>query len=132
MSDMQCAQLSQRRHTTRGFINYFGLQRFGCLAPTHLIGKYLLKGEYDVAVALLLAPVANGNEKPEVVAAREYFVRTRDVLGAQRLFPRYMVVEQCLLRGLETNGLSVHELTTHNGHCLTHRFLFLLQVQTIL
>ena len=44
-------------HTLResGFINYFGLQRFGTGAvPTHIVGKALLKKEYSKAVELIL------------------------------------------------------------------------------
>ncbi|KAL0397352.1 UNVERIFIED_CONTAM: Pseudouridylate synthase 7 [Sesamum calycinum] len=40
-----------------GFINYFGLQRFGSSSiPTHLIGAALLRGEWKAAVSLILDP----------------------------------------------------------------------------
>ncbi|KAJ1413903.1 Pseudouridine synthase, TruD [Sesbania bispinosa] len=40
-----------------GFINYFGLQRFGSgSVPTHLIGAALLRGKWKLAVDLILDP----------------------------------------------------------------------------
>ncbi|KAI9646816.1 multisubstrate pseudouridine synthase 7 [Ciborinia camelliae] len=40
---------------TRGFLNYFGLQRFGTFAiGTHEIGKFILKGDFKGAVDALL------------------------------------------------------------------------------
>ncbi|GKA54093.1 multisubstrate pseudouridine synthase 7 [Tanacetum coccineum] len=40
-----------------GFINYFGMQRFGSgSVPTHLIGAKLLKGEWKEAVSMILDP----------------------------------------------------------------------------
>ncbi|KAK4787053.1 hypothetical protein SAY86_010886 [Trapa natans] len=40
-----------------GFVNYFGLQRFGSGSiPTHLIGAALLRGDWGVAVSLILEP----------------------------------------------------------------------------
>ncbi|KAK2992406.1 hypothetical protein RJ640_027854 [Escallonia rubra] len=40
-----------------GFINYFGLQRFGSgSVPTHLIGATLLRGEWKSAVNMILDP----------------------------------------------------------------------------
>ncbi|CAL9088163.1 unnamed protein product [Musa textilis] len=40
-----------------GFINYYGLQRFGSgSVPTHLVGAALLRGEWKGAAALILDP----------------------------------------------------------------------------
>ncbi|KAG6506089.1 hypothetical protein ZIOFF_031404 [Zingiber officinale] len=40
-----------------GFINYYGLQRFGSgSVPTHLVGAALLKGEWKTAASLILDP----------------------------------------------------------------------------
>ncbi|KAF4374394.1 hypothetical protein G4B88_026281 [Cannabis sativa] len=41
----------------QGFINYFGLQRFGSgSVPTYLIGSKLLRGEWEAAVNMILDP----------------------------------------------------------------------------
>lgn len=40
-----------------GFINYYGLQRFGTTEiATHEIGKFLLKGNFKHAIDLILKP----------------------------------------------------------------------------
>ncbi|CAK7340929.1 unnamed protein product [Dovyalis caffra] len=40
-----------------GFINYFGLQRFGSgSVPTHFIGAALLRGEWKSAISMILDP----------------------------------------------------------------------------
>ncbi|OAE22414.1 hypothetical protein AXG93_2381s1100 [Marchantia polymorpha subsp. ruderalis] len=41
----------------RGFVNYYGLQRFGSgSVPTHTVGAALLRGEWKTAVDLILQP----------------------------------------------------------------------------
>jgi tRNA pseudouridine13 synthase len=69
-----------------GFINYYGMQRFGsgCI-PTHVIGRALLRGEYDRAVALLLMP--RDGERDDVIIARQYFKNTRDIIGTLEKMP---------------------------------------------
>lgn len=92
-----------RELNTSGFINYFGLQRFGSGVPTHFIGKLLLQKSFDVAFAYLLAhPTAN--ERADITAARKYFMDTRDAQGALDKFPPWLYVERSLLLGLITSG----------------------------
>lgn len=38
----------------KGFINYFGLQRFGVRDPTHIKGAALLRGDWANAAYLIL------------------------------------------------------------------------------
>jgi hypothetical protein len=48
---------------TRGFVNYFGLQRFGTgSVPTHRVGQALLKGDFKGAIDLILQSGLDGNE----------------------------------------------------------------------
>ncbi|CAM8930790.1 unnamed protein product [Rhodiola kirilowii] len=69
----------------RGFINYFGLQRFGSgSVPTHLIGAALLRGEWDAA-------------------AREYYKESGDIQGTLRQLPRNMFAERAILQSLKDN-----------------------------
>lgn len=89
--------------TQSGFINYFGLQRFGTSTPTNVVGKLLLQEKFDVAFAHLMLPPPFG-ERPDVTAAREYFISTRDAQGAFDRFPPWIYVERSLLQGLITNG----------------------------
>ncbi len=45
-------------HVSRhGFINYYGMQRFGTTSvPTYRVGLHLLKREWSQAVSMLLVP----------------------------------------------------------------------------
>ncbi|WJX85532.1 tRNA pseudouridine(13) synthase [Trifolium repens] len=66
-----------------GFINYFGLQRFGSgSVPTHFIGAALLRGEW----------------KPK---ARKYYKDTNDVAGTLKQFPHFLVAENAVLKSLK-------------------------------
>ncbi|CAI8615545.1 unnamed protein product [Vicia faba] len=66
-----------------GFINYFGLQRFGSgSVPTHLIGAALFRGEW----------------KPK---ARKYYKDTNDIAGTLKQLPQFLVAERALLKCLK-------------------------------
>ncbi|XP_057962932.1 multisubstrate pseudouridine synthase 7 isoform X2 [Malania oleifera] len=83
-----------------GFINYFGLQRFGSGSmPTHLIGATLLRGEWKAAVSLILDP--REGERDAIRNAREYFKESDDIEGALRQLPRNMVAEKAVLQSLK-------------------------------
>jgi tRNA(Glu) U13 pseudouridine synthase TruD len=46
---------------TRGFVNYFGTQRFGTgSVPTFRIGHAALRGDFKTAIDLILQPRPNG------------------------------------------------------------------------
>ncbi|GLT32711.1 hypothetical protein SLA2020_073560 [Shorea laevis] len=67
-----------------GFINYFGLQRFGSgSVPTHLIGAILLRGENVIS------------------KVREYYKETGDIDGTLRQLPRHLVSERAILQCLK-------------------------------
>ncbi|ESQ49598.1 hypothetical protein EUTSA_v10022286mg, partial [Eutrema salsugineum] len=78
-----------------GFINYFGLQRFGSgSVPTHHVGAAVLKGEWKEAVDMILDP-------REINEAREYYKETGDIDGTLRQLPRYLVAERAILQCLK-------------------------------
>jgi tRNA pseudouridine13 synthase len=52
-----------------GFINYFGVQRFGKYHDTHLTGMAVLKGDYEKAIDIIMS--IKPDERPETVAARQ-------------------------------------------------------------
>ena len=61
----------------QGFINYFGLQRFGSYSVgTHDVGRKLLQGDFKAAVDLVLQP--RDGEQDRVAHARKVWVETRD------------------------------------------------------
>ncbi|CAL5339704.1 unnamed protein product [Camellia sinensis] len=83
-----------------GFINYFGLQRFGSgSVPTHLIGATLLRGEWKAAVSMILDP--REGEKDSVRMVREYYKESNDIDGTLKQLPRYMVAERAILQCLK-------------------------------
>jgi tRNA pseudouridine13 synthase len=52
----------------KGFINYFGMQRFGKYHDTHKVGIALLKGDFEEAVSIIMSP--KQGEMDRVVDAR--------------------------------------------------------------
>jgi tRNA pseudouridine13 synthase len=61
-----------------GFLNYFGLQRFGTHRPnSQWIGKGLIMEDYEQAIYELLVP-SFPREMPDAIAARKLYDETRD------------------------------------------------------
>ncbi|EGO02191.1 hypothetical protein SERLA73DRAFT_48912 [Serpula lacrymans var. lacrymans S7.3] len=84
----------------KGFINYYGMQRFGTAAvPTHSIGLAFLKSDWHKAVALILQK--RPGEHPDVVAAREAWLIDGDLERALDLMPRRVVAERCILESYQ-------------------------------
>lgn len=88
-----------------GFINYYGLQRFGTVAaiPTHEIGKALLQGKWHEAIELILKPRA-GEQQRDLVEAREIYQKTKDAHAAYQRISRPDKIEAKLLWGLHVCG----------------------------
>ncbi|KAM8973965.1 pseudouridylate synthase 7 homolog isoform 2-T2 [Pelodytes ibericus] len=88
-----------------GFINYYGMQRFGTTAvPTYLVGRAILQNNWNEMIDLILKP-RPGAEKGYLVQCREEWARTRDPDAALRKLPVKRCVEGQLLRGLSKYGL---------------------------
>lgn len=86
----------------KGFINYFGLQRFGSgSVPTHSIGAALLRGEWKTAVDLILDP--RDGERSDIREVREYYKSSMDIDGTLRRIPRHLVAERSILTCLKKN-----------------------------
>ncbi|KAL3516315.1 hypothetical protein ACH5RR_023217 [Cinchona calisaya] len=78
-----------------GFINYFGLQRFGSgSVPTHLIGAALFRGEWKKALRSL-------TQKEAIGRVREYYKENGDIEGTLRQLPRHLVAERAILQCLK-------------------------------
>lgn len=87
-----------------GFINYFGMQRFGTTAvPTHQVGRAILKNDWNQVVDLILKP-RPGAEKGFLVRCREEWAKTQDPEAALKKLPNKRCVEGQLLRGLCMHG----------------------------
>ncbi|XP_062004871.1 multisubstrate pseudouridine synthase 7 [Rosa rugosa] len=84
----------------QGFVNYFGLQRFGSgSVPTHLIGASLLRGEWKSTVSMMLEP--REGERDVITEARKYYKETNDIDGTLRKLPRHLVAERAILQCLK-------------------------------
>ncbi|XP_059916356.1 pseudouridylate synthase 7 homolog [Gadus macrocephalus] len=83
-----------------GFINYYGMQRFGTTAvPTYQVGKAILRNDWSEVVDLILKP-RPGAEKGYLVRCREEWAKSQDPEAALKKLPVKRCVEGQLLRGL--------------------------------
>ena len=91
----------------RGFINYYGLQRFGdCAARNDEVGRHLLLRDYAAAVDALLQPHSNegdggaGTNSGAEREAREAWLRSGDARTVLRLMPKTRILEREVLSSL--------------------------------
>ncbi|XP_036916966.1 pseudouridylate synthase 7 homolog-like protein isoform X3 [Sturnira hondurensis] len=89
----------------KGFVNYYGPQRFGMGKKVHTdqIGLALLKNEVVKAVKLFLTP--EDLDDP-VNRAKKYFLQTEDAKGTLSLMPEFKVRERALLESLHRFGMT--------------------------
>ncbi|KAM4677727.1 pseudouridylate synthase PUS7L [Discoglossus pictus] len=92
---------------TKGFINYYGPQRFGQgqNGQAHDIGLALLKEEMEKSIKMFFSPEVLDDP---VNTAKKYFLQTEDAKGTLALMPEYKVRERMLLRALNRYGMN-HE-----------------------
>jgi tRNA pseudouridine13 synthase len=98
-----------------GFINYFGMQRFGKYHDTHLTGVAVLKGDYEKAVEIIMEP--KPEEREQIAGARkawaERFQAGGDRASAEkacagkvvREFSRFMASEVAIVQSLSRKPL---------------------------
>ncbi|XP_051170988.1 pseudouridylate synthase 7 homolog isoform X2 [Leptopilina boulardi] len=99
---IQIAMLALKDH---GFINYYGLQRFGTIAniPTHNIGRTLLQGNWQEAINLILKP--RDSERDKCLAeARQIYKQTGDAIAAYNVLNRTDTIEAQILCALKLHG----------------------------
>ncbi|KAK5574628.1 hypothetical protein RB653_009881 [Dictyostelium firmibasis] len=90
-----------------GFINYFGMQRFGTGSiPTYEIGIAMIQGNWEKAAKLILDP--RDGEREDAVKARKYYKETGDTKKTLTMLPRGLNAERKLLIGLK-NGQSSYQ-----------------------
>ncbi|XP_024113186.1 pseudouridylate synthase PUS7L isoform X1 [Pongo pygmaeus] len=89
----------------KGFVNYYGPQRFGKGRKVHTdqIGLALLKNEMMKAIKLFLTP--EDLDDP-VNRAKKYFLQTEDAKGTLSLMPEFKVRERALLEALHRFGMT--------------------------
>ncbi|EGG23829.1 tRNA pseudouridine synthase D [Cavenderia fasciculata] len=90
--------VAQLNHT--GFINYYGLQRFGTgSVSTNQVGLEVIKGNWENAVMLILGPREGENE--DFIKARTKYKENGDADALLQALPKYMVSERKLLMVLK-------------------------------
>ncbi|KIY49313.1 tRNA pseudouridine synthase D [Fistulina hepatica ATCC 64428] len=93
---METIDTVMRTMKEKGFINYYGMQRFGTASvPTHAIGLALLREQWQQAIALILQK--RPGEHPDVAAARDAWLVDKNLDKALELMPRRVIAERCIL-----------------------------------
>jgi tRNA pseudouridine13 synthase len=83
-----------------GVSNFFGHQRFGTTRPiTHLVGKAIVKGDFENAALLFLAQ-PSAYEHPSSRQARRELQSTQDFKEALQNFPKQLRYERLMLSHL--------------------------------
>jgi tRNA pseudouridine13 synthase len=101
----------------RGFLNYFGLQRFGSHASRNdEVGRALLLGEYVQAVDSLLTNTRDGLKLPPAEREAREAWRRGDATAALRHMPRARVMERTLLKRLSLD-MAKPARPTHEECC---------------
>ncbi|MCL5949432.1 MAG: tRNA pseudouridine(13) synthase TruD [Candidatus Bathyarchaeota archaeon] len=97
------AQTMKELEAIGGIPNFFGHQRFGTTRPiTHLVGKALVRGDFEEAAMLFLAK-PSVHEHPASRQARQDLQSTGDFKQAQENFPKQLRFERLLLNHLADN-----------------------------
>lgn len=89
--------------SSRGFLNYFGMQRFGTSSvSTHTIGRSLLQSDWKNAVNLILKPRVEGDEN--MARSRKIWTDTHDAKRAYENLRNKSSIEGKLFGGLAGNN----------------------------
>jgi tRNA pseudouridine13 synthase len=89
--------------TWGGFPNFYGIQRFGVIRPiTHLVGKYIIQGDFEKAAMTYIAHPVN-TENEVTYALREELEKTRDYTKAFHSYPDTLNFEKAMLNKLIQN-----------------------------
>ena len=82
-----------------GFINYFGMQRFGTsVVPTHKIGELVLKRKWREIIDILLEP--QESDVPRLKEAKELFKKTHDAKQALKILPHSAQTEYSIFEAM--------------------------------
>ncbi len=96
-----CGKVRDRLQGVGGFPNFFGVQRFGSIRPiTHLIGKDLIRGDFEGAVMRYVANPAD-DEDSDANDARRALQESRDFERAFREFPQKLTFERTMIARLK-------------------------------
>nr|XP_002741613.2 PREDICTED: pseudouridylate synthase 7 homolog [Saccoglossus kowalevskii] len=88
-----------------GFVNYFGMQRFGSTnIPTHYVGKALLHSDWNLAIELILKPRQGDSE--DMSEVRKHWWQTKDAKSTLEKLKnvKSYYLEYSLLKALDKYG----------------------------
>jgi tRNA pseudouridine13 synthase len=95
---------------TRGFINYYGMQRFGTsTVPTHVTGLQILQSKWGEALDSILS--LREGEHPDCVRARLAWLEDGDVEKALQIMPRRCVAERGIWEFWQKGGRKEDKLS---------------------
>eukprot|EP00986_Skeletonema_menzelii_P003370 scaffold1028_cov157-Skeletonema_menzelii.AAC.13 len=83
-----------------GFINYFGMQRFGKSVDTHEVGLQVLKGNFEGAIDIIMREKADG-DSPRVLEARRTWAKRFDGINVKEEEEKASEVEAKCARQVE-------------------------------
>jgi tRNA pseudouridine13 synthase len=83
-----------------GFINYFGMQRFGKSVDTHQVGLHILRGDWERAIDIIMREKADG-ESPHVLEARRAWAKRFDGINIEEEVNRASEAEATCAREVE-------------------------------
>ncbi|CAI2166675.1 12705_t:CDS:10 [Funneliformis geosporum] len=88
---------------SHGFINYFGMQRFGTSSiPTFHIGRSLLQNNWEEAIDLIMKP--RPGDRQDLQIARQHWIENHDPKKALELFPKKCIAETYILNYFTKTG----------------------------
>lgn len=89
--------------TSRGFPNYFGIQRFGQYRPnSHSVGRYILEDDYEKAYNEFVT-VVYSTESPRLQTIRRNIKKEPNLEKALELLPTSLYYERSLIKHLIEN-----------------------------
>jgi tRNA pseudouridine13 synthase len=98
--ETRISQTLEELEALGGIPNFFGHQRFGTTRPiTHLVGKALVRGDFEEAAMLFLAK-PSVHEHPASRQARQELQSTRNFKQALENFPKQLRFEKLMLNHL--------------------------------
>ncbi len=93
-------QIVTQMQNCGGFPNFFGVQRFGIIRPiTHIVGKYLIKGDFEKAVMTYLTDVSQFEDEI-TTQIRKQLLDTYDMKLAFQNFSDQLQFEKALAQYL--------------------------------
>lgn len=102
LRDVQCESEStiggsMESFKANGFINYYGMQRFGTrVTATSDVGIAILADEWEKAVDIIMMP--KPDEPASLTNARKTWLESKDAKACIKLFPKRLSAEQSILR----------------------------------